>query len=245
MDDESAWTLHARTTAVPAPEGTGVIILTPIRMEASERRSLYIRMNGPWIDHNINAFMKAGEIFMKTSDLVFYRGVGLNSKFPSDFDKKVDPQFSGVIHYHKERTCINTAKETTANFEFFIMLPVTRSLMIEVDRIINETIDSQMTISSKLKQFTAEYGFKWQKMATSKTIPFTSTCPIDWESCGNTAVSTEVSFMHFDTLDSGLVLEELYKLNDVIGKALMDDLGLMRIMPVGMETVWADFIITI
>jgi hypothetical protein len=245
MDDESAWTLHAQTTAVPAPEGNGVIIprqhFTPIRMEAMERRSLYVRMNGPWIENNVDALMKTGEIFMKAPDLVFYTGIGLNSKFPSDFDKKVDPQFSGVIYYLKEHTCDKTAKETTANFEFLIMLPVTRFLMNEVDRIINEALDSQITISSKLKQFTVEYGFKRLKMATSKAIPFTSTCPMDWESCGNAAVSTTVSFVHSDTLDSRLVLEELYTLNDVIGQALIDDLKLTQIMPVGMETVWADF----
>lgn len=126
VNNEYAWELVANTSVVPIPGGGGGLIpatdFTPVSMAAGERRSFYITMHGPYIDHTVNALDKIGELAFSTEDFNIYTGAGLTEyKFPSEIDTLVQPKFAGVVHYTIPSSCVERQLVTTSvDYKFLV-----------------------------------------------------------------------------------------------------------------------------
>jgi hypothetical protein len=62
LNDESQWTRVAQVEATISPSGRGLLIpqqaFDPINLQQNQRRSLYISMNGPWVESTVNALVR-------------------------------------------------------------------------------------------------------------------------------------------------------------------------------------------
>lgn len=61
INDESQWTRVAQVEATISPSGRGLLIpqqaFEPIQLQRNQRQSLYISMNGPWVESTVNALV--------------------------------------------------------------------------------------------------------------------------------------------------------------------------------------------
>jgi hypothetical protein len=128
------WEMVAETVAIPVSTKSdrGVIIphrqFQPITIPNGGTQSLYITMiSGSFIDFNVDALQKTGEVMMKTSDLSLTVGSGFSEpRFPyAGVNRTVSPMFSGIIHY-RTKECPgngNDNNDETASVSSMITFP--------------------------------------------------------------------------------------------------------------------------
>lgn len=174
IGDESQWTKIADTVAVPAPEGVGAILpvsdFMPVSMEPREKRSFYVTMKGPYLDHNVYALAKTGELQLSDSALDMFVGVGYHEyKFPADYDRVLDPQFAGVLHLASRVDCSLDGRATTVSYQFLFEDIIDVSLIADVSGTVDEAIESLIANRSVLQNFQREY-----KLAKSGVVKTTA-----------------------------------------------------------------------
>jgi hypothetical protein len=162
-NDPSVWTMIAKTTAVPAPEGTGAIIpvndFDTVSMGRLERRSFYITMKSPILDYNVAALAKTDEIALQTSDIDLLVGVGFSEyKFPEAIDPLVNPQFTGVIHYARKATCGKVS--TSIEYLFILDEQLRIEVLGDLTRFVDAALTDIMLQDSGLQVFQEMHGLQ-------------------------------------------------------------------------------------
>ena len=175
VNDTEAWTLVAQTEAVPAPEGSGAIIpvdkFQTVSMMARERRSFYITMKGPFLDHNVYALHKTGEIQTGDGQLDVFVGAGLTEyKFPEELDDVVHPQFAGVIYYRRTVDCNKLVIATNVEFQFVLNKATNVALLTDVAVIVDEAVGKIMEDDDTIKSYQMDFGL--QKKGVAETTPY-------------------------------------------------------------------------
>lgn len=161
FDQPSEWTLVADTEVVLTAGGGGGIVpvqkFTPVRIDFAQRQSFYITMKGPYLDHNVDALQKTGEVQSKGDDLQVFVGAGLTEyRFPNQLDTILDPMFAGVIHYEKEYNCDQVLTATTY-FDFPVLFEDSVGNMVDVTTAINDALDEIFKNDPEIKAFVTDY----------------------------------------------------------------------------------------
>jgi hypothetical protein len=175
--DPSQWHLLTQTVGVLFPEGQGLVIPTKdfntLHITSGEKRSFYVTMKRPYIDHNVMALQKTGELQMQSEELDIYVGVGFNEyKFPGDYDRTIDPQFAGVMHFRKTTECIAAVVTTTVMFPFLLDQEATPQLVASINQYIDDAIKALMKQNSALKSYQKFYGLQQYQETTTSAEPF-------------------------------------------------------------------------
>jgi hypothetical protein len=164
MDQPDAWDRLAGTYLVPSTEGTGAIIpasdFYPIRIAAGEKRSFYVTMKYPYLDHTVYGLQHTGDIHISGDDIQLLVGSGFTSyKFPGVADTMLDPQFAGVVHYTKTFECQDVkASQTLADYKFlFEVSNVDEALMSNANAAIDRAVSELLASNGKLKIFVEEH----------------------------------------------------------------------------------------
>jgi hypothetical protein len=158
------WRMIANTTAVPAPEeGTGVIIpvneFDTVSMGRMERRSFYITMRTPVLDYNVAALAKTNEVALQTADMDLLVGVGFSEyKFPEAIDPRVDPQFTGVIHYARKTTCGKVS--TSVDYLFILDEQLRIGVLGDLTSFVDAAVTDIMLQDSGLQVYQEVHGLQ-------------------------------------------------------------------------------------
>ena len=116
VSNQSAWTVVANTTVQPITNITTGEIISHIipastfhtfPVEAESRVSLYITMNGPYLDNTVYALDKTGEVAITGDQFDINTGAGFSApNFPLEgIDKTTAPKFAGTVHYRVVGSC--------------------------------------------------------------------------------------------------------------------------------------------
>lgn len=182
FDQPGAWELLASTELVPAPEGNSAIIpvtdFTPVRIPARGRRSFYVTMKGPYLDHTVYALQKTGDVHIRGDDLQLLVGSGFtNYKFPGAIDKVLHPQFAGIIHYKKTFECADSkAASTAVEFQYlFEKGQLDEKFVSKANAAIEGAMDGLLKSNSVLRGFVKEYGLHKSEVAESRVVSYTCT----------------------------------------------------------------------
>ena len=177
VNNESAWELVAKTVAILEPDGNGVIVpvgdFAPVTMAERTKRSFYVTMKGPYLDHRVNALQKTGEVQISVPDMEILVGAGLTEyKFPEKIDRIVDPQFAGVIHYRKTTDCNKMVSTTLVEYKFLLDRI---ELFLEANAAIAVAIDKLLQSSKVLKSYVEEFSLQISQPAVTEKQAFSST----------------------------------------------------------------------
>lgn len=171
--DENRWSLISKGTAVLLPGGQGAIIprneFSPLKIEAKERRSFYVTMKKSYLDHNVMALQKTGELQLRTPELDILVGVGFNQyKFPGDYDRLLDPQFAGVMHFRRTAECgLTTTTTTTVEFIYLIGEKASSELVLQLNEAVNEAIGALMEEETVFLKYQEDYELQITQDARS------------------------------------------------------------------------------
>jgi hypothetical protein len=169
------WTLIANTEVVLSFGGGGIVPvqkIVPVRIDAAQRQSFYITMKGPYLDHNVNALQKTGELQSTGEDLNVYVGSGLTDyKFPGLLDKVLHPMFAGVIHYEIPYDCDTIATSTTV-FEFSVLFRKSVGNKADVTNAISNALNELLTQDPQLRTYVSDFSLVKQKGET-EPLPYT------------------------------------------------------------------------
>ena len=247
MNNQTAWTKHADTVARVAPGGEGLIVserdFLPLNVRPREKLSFYIQMKGPWIDVGAHALDKTGEIQEQSDDLVVFVGVGLNSRFAEDFDKTIDPQFGGVVHYRKAVDCADADGDFFTEVPFPILLPRKPNpvFLSQVKNALVGLVQDKLLKAAPFHQMVSEYNLKIRDTTEISTLPSELECPPDWSFCPDVALNTILSFSHKKGLRSGQINFQLYRTEQAIVEELRKRLEVEGVAYVGLRPVAASF----
>lgn len=246
LNDETQWTLLAKTEASIDPSRRGLVIpqtdFKSIKLKRGQRRTIYIAMNGPWLDITAQALDKTGEIQIQEQDLALYVGVGLNERFPSDFDKTVDPQFAGVIHYRKPVSCSEALYDTPVDLGFMSSQSEDPIFVARLNKSLDDIIKDSMLKSHPFSDMTKQYNLNMaQPSQISKHLFTDNKCPDEWESCPRNVLAPRVFFEHTSGLDSGLLKFEIYRFTQALTDLLRLRLNTPEIIYAGMIPVVSDY----
>jgi len=184
FDQPSEWTLVADTELVLSTGGGGIIPVqqfVPVRIDTAQRQSFYITMKGPYLDHNVYALQKTGELQSKGDDLQVFVGAGLTEyRFPNQLDTILNPMFAGVIHYEKEYNCDEVLTATTY-LDFPVLFQDSVGNMVDVTTAINDALDEIFKNDPEIKSFVSDYDLSkddGHTEAVKYTRKFPSMCVI-------------------------------------------------------------------
>jgi hypothetical protein len=167
MDQPDSWDRLAGTYLVPSPDGGGAIIpasdFSPVRIAAGGKRSFYVTMKYPYLDHTVYGLQHTGDIHISGDDIQLLVGSGFTSyKFPGVADTTLDPQFAGVVHYTKTFACDDVkASQTLADYMFlFEVSNVDDALMSNANAAIDRAVSELLASNGMLKTFVKEQGLQ-------------------------------------------------------------------------------------
>ena len=133
------WALVARTNLALNPGGpdSGGLIPTfdfdPVPVQAGSRKSIYVRMKGPYVDNTIRSGIgQPGQIVEAGDHLNVYSAYMIRQtdpEFPSSLRDDEAPVFAGRLHYSLERSC---------NAQSFQAIEVEFSILIDVAVVVDE-----------------------------------------------------------------------------------------------------------
>jgi hypothetical protein len=170
------WQLLARTQAIPYPGRKNkvaiipVMMFTPVTIASKQKRSFYVTMNGPYLDHTVYALQQTGDLHTRSPDLDVFVGSGFSGlRFPdSGIDTTVDPQFAGVIHYRKNEGCDTRFVNTSVEYQFiFNQTFLATEIRLSVKSAIDETVELLLEENPVLKGYKEEHGL--EKLLATKT----------------------------------------------------------------------------
>jgi hypothetical protein len=181
-NDPTYWTLVANTTAVPAPEGTGVIIpvgyFDTVSIGQLERQSFYITMKSPILQYNVAALVKTDEVALQTLDLDLLAGIGFTEyKFPEEISTLVDPQFTGVIHYTRKNACGQVS--STVDYEFVLDEELRAGVLEDLARKVDAAVTDIMQKDSGLQVLQEIHSLKKDGDALAATDLFKGKSYVD------------------------------------------------------------------
>eukprot|EP00977_Amphora_coffeiformis_P005976 scaffold1271_cov167-Amphora_coffeaeformis.AAC.11 len=247
LNDESQWTRLAHTKATIAPSGNGLVIpqpdFQPIKLKRGQRRTVYISMNGPWLDTIAQALDKTGEIQIQEQDLALYVGVGLNERFPEDFDKTVDPQFSGVIHYRKEVNCEEALDSTSVDLQFLVAESEDPVFVSRLNKALGELIQNNMLQVPPFSTMTANYKLSQsQAPQISKLVYKDGKCPDEWTTpCPRNILGPRLFFEHTPDLRQGHLKYEIYRFAEALTDLIKMRLSIREVLYIGIVPVMSDY----
>ena len=247
LNDESRWTRLAHTEATVAPSGRGLVIpqpdFEPVKLKRGQRRAFYIAMNGPWLDTVAQALDKTGEIQIQEKDLALYVGVGLNRRFPVDFDKTVDPQFSGVIHYRKEIDCKDALVSTSVDFQFLAAESENPIFVSRLNKALGEVIQDTMMQGSPFSTMKEKYKLNQSQLPQiSKLVYEDGKCPDEWETpCPRNILGPRIFFEHTSNLRQGHLKYEVYRFAEALTEEIKRRLSVREVLYIGMVPVMSDY----
>jgi hypothetical protein len=208
---------------------------TPTLLQTGVTYSLYVTMNGHYLNCVAAALQKTGEVAAQTDDMSVSVGAGLNATgFPETIDPLIDPQFSGILHYRKVRSPQNgegaddniCASQTTIAFDYIM----NRELPEENDSVFSLAVENALTefvgASKSLHDF-ASQG-RWLTIVTGGTATqtarhiYTGQCPSSWTSkdCPNLSYRTQLTIAHADDWEEAQIRNELYLGHEFVTRAL-------------------------
>lgn len=210
--DPDEWDLLANTQLVLYPDEYGFkggIIpahaFRPFTLNNGELKSLYLKMNGPWLDNSINVFLDNGEaVPSDNEDVIIYPGAGLSEPFPLSYDRSTRPIFAGNMHLRTEGTC-EEVPETKVEYIIVTDRQVSDALLVSISEAIDMTMESLLRVDSVLVGYQNDYDLKQVGNSQSREINFSNTCT--WERCST--IETILAWSHNDEL---LVDEFLYRM---------------------------------
>jgi hypothetical protein len=250
MSDESQWTQLANTQAAVSPAGRGLVIpqpaFTSIKLKRGQRTSIYIAMKGPWLENVAQALDKTGEVQLQNDDFALYVGVGLNERFPEDFDKTVDPQFSGVIHYRKEVDCRDALVSTTVDLQFLASQSEDPVFVSKLNRALDETLRDSLLVSNPFYDMISRYRLRQQQATQiTKSLYEQGACPEEWEKCPRNVLAPRLFFEHTNQLEAGFLQYEIYRFTQALTEELRSRLGTDEVLYVGLRPLISDFSLTL
>jgi hypothetical protein len=248
MSDETAWTKVADTQAKVTPDGTGVMIsekdFTPIAMQSLQRRAIYIQMKGPWIDVKAEALDKTGELQKQTKEMVVFVGAGINSRFSSEIDPLVDPQFAGRIHYRRSFPC-SEGILTKISFPLLIGQIPNPFLIGLLQETLDEILETKILKVADVVELVSQFNLRFGETTQIDTFSSDITCPNDWSYCPSVVIDASLKLRHDDGLRPGQLRFQIYRLTEAIIRELQARLELDEVMYLGLQPTAASFVMTI
>lgn len=167
--DADRWTLVAEATAVLLPGGGAIIPaseFSSLTITAEQRRSFYITMKKSYIDHNVMALQKTGELQMRTPEFDLFVGVGFHEyKFPGDYDRNLDPQFAGVLHLRRTAECSKLVTTTTLTYDFLLNEAPTGERIAQVNQLVDDAVETMLQKNADLSSYTRNYDLEKNALA--------------------------------------------------------------------------------
>ena len=231
-DTKDRWTVVAKSTLVVNPKGgaSGAIIpafdFSPIEIPANERRSLYVRMRGPYLDASTNSFVGApGEEALALSDMTIYAGYGVSAtdaEFPELLRTSLAPIFAGRIHYKKQQSCNSNSNleldSIDVEFSSVFDRAINTNDFLNINQGVTSAINTLLRSNDDLASLVSEHGLTLGAAGvTSFLREYTAPCP--WPLC--TAVVTNIPLQYSNKLREGDVKEIFYSQSDSISQAML------------------------
>lgn len=164
----AGWTLVAHATAQPLKDfETGAILshiipasnFTAFRTNSRTTVSLYVTMNGPYLDNTVYALDKTGEVAFTGDHFAINTGAGFSApNFPTQgIDRTTEPKFSGVVHYKLDSACDDAGESsteqrvtTTVEYHFIVnQIPsddITSAVAHGLDSTVNDILQNDVEI---------------------------------------------------------------------------------------------------
>ena len=221
FNKESSWELVARTKFVEDPDKQTVIVpswqFDPITVKAGQKKGLYIRMKGNYIDNTVSNSIRAGNEAQNGPDMSIFAGYYLDqssSTFPPRVGSDKGIIFAGKIHYKVSESCSQHNFVTTA-LEFALIidtgLEVNNFNQIEIATF--NSVNNLLGVDPELKNYVSKDGLKLKPRGGggAKTVirAYAGNCPRTWSRCD--AVVTTVQLDHDQDRSSGDVKDRLYR----------------------------------
>eukprot|EP00977_Amphora_coffeiformis_P013285 scaffold3421_cov181-Amphora_coffeaeformis.AAC.25 len=251
VGNETAWEKVADTKAIASADGQTLSIpessFNPQRIKRGKRQSFYISMKGPWIDSVVDALDKTGEIQTRNKDMLMYVGVGLNSRFPEDgeFDKTVDPQFSGVIKYRKVIDCNDDFKTTSVALRLITPQSENPVFVAQLGSSMDDVVETTLLNAAPFKDMVSTSHLTVSRGSETSNYPDIFDCPEDWETCPRNVIISTLTFKHSKSLSSGKLQYEIYRFADSLMKQLAEASGARRMKYVGLRAITSEFDMTL
>lgn len=164
---QTEWNLVAESTLVA--DGTRHLIpasdFVPVTVDSYKRQSFYITLAGPWIDNNVNALIRMGELVYENDHLALMAGSGtLLPDFPvGGVDTSTAPILAGAVHYRVDP--VNCSSEspppTHAEYRFTLETPSIDSGMFNaILAAVAEAIDAELSHNNNLVAYRDKYDLQ-------------------------------------------------------------------------------------
>lgn len=182
MNKPAEWDQLAGTYLVIPPGASSAIIpaddFSPVLIASGEKRSFYVTMKGPYLDHTVYALQQTGDVQMRGDDMQLLVGSGFTSyKFSGIVDSTLDPQFSGVIHYKKTFDCEDPKASTTVVVFSFIFESneLDSTFVEEISASIDHAVGNLLQSNNAMRKFVNENRLSKRKATVTQLHNFDCT----------------------------------------------------------------------
>jgi len=221
--DGKYWGKVADTTLIQHPDPTQshrYLIpsydFAPIRMNAKARHTLYVRMNGQFIDLTTNNFVQVNEIGESGSNLHVHAGYCIPNNaalWPFKLNEDRAPIFAGKFYTDVESTFCDFTPTTETAIEFVYVLD-SNGAGLEFSNL-EEDIDvfaqDMILDDTRLVDYIAEHELKISPKKSARAFfrRYEGDCPDEWIFCE--AFVAKIFYEHLETLTPSELRAQIYK----------------------------------
>ena len=253
LSNPAVWTHVAHVDDAVANGGWVYIPDTafkPVHFSKLQRKSIYIAMNGPWVHSNADALSKPGEVYRREDDMVLYTGVGLDERFPSDYNRTTYPQFAGALYYRQPTDCQEGTVATQVDLQYLMAGSEDPVFVIRVKEVLNDLVRNTMMDVKPFAGWIKDRGLIVSQPPQIDTFAYdndgrTNNCPENWKSeCPRNVLGPRLFFQHSEGLSPGALEYEIYRFADSLADLLGKRLNTNEVAYVGVLPVVSEFSFT-
>ena len=239
-NNPEAWTLVANTTLIPHPNGERALIptndFTNIALDSLQKQAFFIKLQGSWIDHTLQALVKDGELAFSGDYMSVFAGSPVNIDFanPSQIfpmnqlDRSANPIFAGKFYFSTPQDCQNDGEQAVprtmkTTVEFILVTDVQLSaqdydnIEVDMENLFAELVETDPTVAGLV----SNHGLK---LAQAKALmrQFNGQCVPEWTQC--LALVVQLDLQYLSSINEGDVLAQIYKQSPAIASQIADTL---------------------
>jgi len=174
----SAWTLVANTTAEPLINSTTGMTDSYIlpaydfsifRAEATSRVSIFVTMNGAYLDNTVNALDNSGESAFVGSYFSVDTGTGLSAPgfAQGSVDSVTAPKFAGKVHFQVDDSCSKGTTSTAVQYRFMTNATDPNTFYSAVAGGIDDVMKEVLSSDEHFSRYQSEFGLQQMGLAAT------------------------------------------------------------------------------
>ena len=234
--DGQYWSKVADTKLLRDPRDNNRFLLpayalTPIAFDGLAKKSIYLRMNGDFIDNKVDALTSPGDLAIDFGNLNVFAGYSVpqenGTPWPDALSTSRGPVFAGRVYLDvQEAFCPDPTIETTVTWDFAMDISPTEqaelqtlALRNDIDRFVSNAVQGDKLL---LQYIDEKNLLKNGSIETGVTIrEYPGTCPPAWTYCKSLVINT--FFKHDDSLSSNHLKAQMYKHTKYLESVVKDN----------------------